>query len=94
MSDAIEPCLYCGGEMTNVGLRNVGSPNLLICDDCGARGMYTKTLDEAITAHNRIARTLRAAADVVLLLEEDLPAPSSLEGVELEIYNLLTEAAK
>lgn len=56
--EKLEPCFYCGGKM-------VLASGLLRCDSpcCGYRLILKHDPNETITAHNYVARVVRAAKE-------------------------------
>lgn len=52
----IEPCIYCGGEMSVV---RCDGKTWLECDSCYASSCNADSTDAAITAHNEAARRVK-----------------------------------
>jgi hypothetical protein len=75
--EGIEPCPFCGAQCVLVSkFRHMPyDTDRVICPDfggCGYGGRLSRTSAEAISAHNRLARSARAVEKIVDLCEENI----------------------
>ena len=58
-----EPCPFCGHEVSKKTHMNTGR-NWIECNNCHYTSAEKSTIEDAIAAHNRVSRAVRAAKKV------------------------------